>query len=312
MNIVLLGGSGFVGRNLISALAQRGHDCTVLSRDTERCRDLRLLPRVRLLRADPYDVESLTKAVAGADTAINLVGILNESGRSGKGFERAHVQLTENLLQACADSGIERYVQISALGADSEDPDASHYLKTKSKAEQLVRDSKLKYTIVRPSVIFGVGDSFFNRFASLLRWTPILPIACPDSLMQPVWVGDVAEAICRMLESPGSIDQAYPLVGPEKYKLIQLVRYTATAIGKKRLIIGLPDFASRLQGLVFDFIPGKPFSSDNYRSLKLDNVSDKNALPDFGIEPRPLKGYVRDYLCGSARQRRLNSIRSRG
>ncbi len=309
MKIVLLGGSGFVGRNLLSALTQRGHQCTVLSRDPERCRDIRLMPRTTLRRTNPYDVEALTEAVDGADAAINLVGILNESGRSGKGFERAHVELTQNLVQSCEDAGVERYIQVSALGADTDSPEASHYLRTKCRAEQVVRDSRLRYTIVRPSVIFGVNDSFFNRFASLLRWVPVLPVACPNALMQPVWVGDVAEAVCRMLETPESIGQAYPLVGPGKYKLIELVRYTAKVIGKKRLIFGLPDFVSRLQGLVFDFIPGKPFSSDNYRSLKVDNVSAANALTEFGIEPRPVEGYVRNYLRGSSRQQRLSDIR---
>jgi len=311
MNIALLGGSGFVGKNLLPVLAARGHLCSVLSRDPERCREIRLVPGVELVRADPYDSQSLSTALAGADAVVNLVGILNERGRRGKGFRKAHVTLMENLLEACKQAGVGRLLQVSALNADSDDPKASHYLKSKGEAERLINSSGIDYTIVRPSIIFGVGDSFFNRFAGLLKWLPVLPLACPNAKMQPVWVGDLVAAMARMLESRDAVGKVYPLVGPKVYTLIELVRFTAAAQGRKRWIIGLPDFLSRLQGLVCDFVPGKPFSTDNYRSLKIDNVSTENALPGFGIEPRPMEGLVRSYLGGSSHQQRLNAIRQR-
>ena len=178
-------------------------------------------------------------------------------------------------------------------------------------AERLIKHSGIEYTIVRPSVIFGADDSFFNRFAGLLKWLPILPLACPGAQLQPVWVGDVANAVAVILEKRETIGRAYSLVGPGKYSLIDLVRFTAKATEKKRWILGLPDFVSRLQGVVCDFVPGKPFSSDNYRSLKIDNVSDENGLRALGIEPRPLEGLVKSYLCGSSRQQRLDTIRQR-
>jgi uncharacterized protein YbjT (DUF2867 family) len=309
MKIVLVGGSGFVGRTLLSVLSARGHHCTVLSRDTERCRELRLLPGVRLQRANPYDPEALTNALKGTDAVINLVGILNERGRSGKGFERTHVSLVENILAGCESAGVRRFLQVSALNAGTDNPKASHYLRSKGEAEQRIRDSGLAYTIVRPSIIFGVDDSFFNRFAGLLKWLPVMPLACPGARLQPVWVGDVADAIARMLETREAVGQVYPLVGPRDYSLIELVRFTARAIDRKRWIVPLPDFLSKFQGLVCDFVPGKPFSSDNYRSLKIDNVSASNALPAFGIDPRPLEGLVRSYLGGSSRQQRLDAIR---
>lgn len=309
MNIVLLGGSGFVGRNLLPALTARGHSCTVLCRDIQRNRELRLWPGVRLQQVNPYDPEALTVALAGADAVINLVGILNERGRNGKGFKRAHVELVEHLLKACRETGVKRLVQLSALNAGTDDANASHYLKSKGEAERLIRESGVTYTIVQPSIIFGEDDSFFNRFAGLLKWVPALPLACPDARMQPVWVGDVAEAIAAMLETREAAGQVYPLVGPKAYSLIELVRFTASASGKKRWIIPLPDFLSRLQAMVCDFVPGKPFSSDNFRSLKIDNVSSENALPHFGIDPRPLKGLVKSYLGGSSRQKRFNAIR---
>ena len=309
--VALLGGSGFVGRNLLHVLTQRGYRCIVLTRDTERCRELRLVPGVQLRRTNPYDFESLTSALKGADAVINLVGILNEGGRSGKGFHRAHVKLVENLLAACNEAQVARLVQISALNAEVDSPGASHYLKTKGEAERLIKHSGIEYTIVRPSVIFGADDSFFNRFAGLLKWLPILPLACPGAQLQPVWVGDVANAVAVILEKRETIGRAYSLVGPGKYSLIDLVRFTAKATEKKRWILGLPDFVSRLQGVVCDFVPGKPFSSDNYRSLKIDNVSDENGLRALGIEPRPLEGLVKSYLCGSSRQQRLDTIRQR-
>ncbi|MDX1556863.1 MAG: complex I NDUFA9 subunit family protein, partial [Xanthomonadales bacterium] len=289
----------------------RGHRCVVLTRDPERCRELRLHPGVRLRRTNPSDTGSLAEALHGADAVVNLVGILNEKGRSGKGFHRFHVELVERLLEACRQAGVNRFLQVSALNAGIDDPNVSHYLKSKGEAERVIRESGIDYTIVRPSVIFGVDDSFFNRFAGLLKWIPVLPLACPGAGMQPVWVGDVAVAITRMLESREAIGQVYPLVGPKRYSLIELVRFTASAMGKKRWIVGLPDPVSRLQGLVCDFVPGKPFSSDNYRSLKIPNVSDENGLPEFGIDPRPLEGLVRHYLGGSSHQQRLDAIRKR-
>lgn len=309
MNIALLGGSGFVGRNLLPELTARGHHCTVFSRDIQRCRELRLLPGVRLDQTNPYDQEALNAALQGAEVVVNLVGILNERGRSGKGFHRAHVTLVENLLSACGENGVRRIVQISALNAGIDDPNVSHYLRTKGEAEDLIKASGIPYTIVQPSIIFGTDDSFFNRFAGLLQWVPVLPLACPGARMQPVWVGDVSAAVAAMIESQDAAGQVYPLVGPKAYSLIELVRLTASAIGKKRWIVPLPDFLSRLQGLVCDFVPGKPFSSDNYRSLQFDNVSAENALPEFGIDPRPLEGLVRNYLGGSSRQKRYSTIR---
>lgn len=311
MNIAIVGGSGFVGRNLLPVLTARGHRCTVLSRDPQRHRELKLIPHVRLRRANPYDPASLTAALEGADAAINLVGILNERGRNGKGFHRTHVTLVENLLQACREKGVGRLLQVSALNAGIDDPRASHYLKSKGEAEQLIKASGIDYTIVQPSIIFGTGDAFFNRFADLLKLLPVLPLACPKARMQPVWVGDLAEAVARMLESRQAVNKVYVLVGPKQYSLIELVRFTARALGRKRLVIGLPDFMSRMQAMVCDFVPGKPFSTDNYRSLQIDNVSRNNALPEFGIEPRPMEGLVRSYLRGSSRQQRFSAIRQR-
>lgn len=309
LNIALSGGSGFLGRNLIPLLNRAGHRCTVLTRNPEHCRDLLLMPGVSVKHVSPNSAEALDKVLPGHDVIINLVGILNESGRKGKGFKKAHVEHVRNLVEAGERAGVGRFIQVSALGADTGSPNASHYLKSKQEAEKVVVSSSMDATIFRPSVMFGVDDSFFNRFADLLRLVPVLPLACPNALLQPVWVGDVAKAITQSLASPETFGRIYPLVGPTQVKLIDVVRFTARKIGKKRLIIGLPDFLSRLQGLACDFVPGKPFSSDNYRSLKIDNISEVNGLDEFGIDPRPMNGLVSSYLAGSMRQRRLDLMR---
>jgi NADH dehydrogenase len=251
--------------------------------------------------------ENLVPLLEGADAAINLVGILNERGRRGHGFHKVHVETVEHLIEACRATGVKRVVQISALNAGK---GKSHYLASKGEAEALLLSSDaMEPTLVQPSVIFGEGDSFFNRFAGLLRLTPVLPLACPGSRLQPVWVGDVVAAIAEILHRPETIGRTLELAGPKAYTLKQLVQWTANAIGRKRWIIGLPDSLSRLQGLVMDFVPGKPFSSDNYKSLQIDNVSRKNALPELGINPRSINAAVPDYLSGSLRQARLDRWR---
>jgi len=307
MRIVLLGATGFVGRHLLPELSQRGHRCVLLCRAVSRCGQLRLVPGVEL-RPMPT-AANLSAALAGADAVINLIGILNERGRNGRGFRKVHVGITENLIEACRISGVRRVVHMSALNAGK---GTSHYLASKGEAENLLRQADfLDVTIVQPSVIFGAGDAFFNRFASLLRRTPVLPLACPDARLQPVWVGDVVNAIGNILENPWTIGRSLELAGPRVYTLRELVRFTARASGRPCWIIGLPDAVSRLQGWLMDFVPGKPFSSDNYKSLQVDNVSRHNALPELGITPHSINAEVTAYLSGSQHQRRLDDWRQR-
>jgi NADH dehydrogenase len=307
MRIVLLGATGFVGSHLLPELASRGHQCTVLCRNASRSRDLLLIPGVDLRQVTAFTSTDLVSEFAGADAVINLVGILNERGRSGRGFRTVHEELTANLIEACRITGVRRVVQFSALNAGK---GKSHYLISKGKAEDLLRQAEfLEVAIIRPSVIFGAGDSFFNRFAALLRLMPVLPLACPQSKLQPVWVGDVVNAVGCILQSWTRDFRSYDLVGPRVYTLKELVEYTARVLDKRRWIIGLPGPLARLQGFIMDFVPGKPFSSDNYQSLQLDNVSTSNALPELGIRPRSVKAEVPGYLVGSPRQSRLDRWR---
>ena len=309
MRIVLLGATGFLGHRLLPELSAAGYRCTVLSRYLPACRELTIIPGVDVRQADIYDEDQLKMHFDGAAAVINMVGILNESGRKGAGFKRAHVELVEKIIGACRASGVRRLVQVSALNAGK---GSSHYLVSKGQAEELIRAADdLNSTIVQPSVIFGDGDSFFNRFASLLKLAPVLPLACPKAKMQPVWVGDVAQAMTLALEDPETFGQTLIMVGPEVFSLRELVEFTAITVGLKRKIMGLPDGLSRLQGRLMDFVPGKPFSSDNYLSLQIDNTSAENSLWRFGIKPRSLESIVPDYLVGSQRQHHLDEFRKR-
>jgi NADH dehydrogenase len=307
MRIVLLGATGFVGHHLLPVLSAAGHQCIVLSRYRIGCREIDLVPGVELRQADVHNVDVLKSQLASADAVINMVGILNESGRGGSGFRKVHVELVEKLIEACRHAGVSRLVHVSALNAGKGD---SHYLQSKGQAENLIRNAQdLESTIIQPSVIFGDGDSFFNRFATLLKFAPVLPLACPDARMQPVWAGDVAAAMTAALNDPGSVGATLVMVGPEDYSLKELVERTAAFAGLKRRVVGLPDMLSRLQGRLMDFIPGKPFSSDNYRSLQIDNTSVENSLWRFGIRPRAIESVVRGYLGGSFHQKHLDRCR---
>ena len=307
MRIVLLGATGFVGHHLLPALSAAGHQCVVLSRYKPGCRELALIPGIEIRKADVHDADVLKFQLQGADAVVNMVGILNETGRKGAGFRKAHVDLVENLIAACRETGVKRLLQVSALNAGKGD---SHYLISKGQAEDLIRSAgDIDSTIVQPSVIFGAGDDFFNRFAALLKLTPVFPLACPAAKMQPVWVGDVAAAITAALDDPGTIGQTLVIVGPEEFSLKELVEKAAAMAGLRRKVIGLPRGLSRLQAAIMDFVPGKPFSSDNYRSLQIDNTSVENSLWRFGIRPRSIESVASECLGQSMHQQRLDRCR---
>jgi NADH dehydrogenase len=309
MRIVLLGATGFVGHHLLPRLSAAGHSCLALSRYRMAVRELSVIPRVELRQADVHDADTLAGCLQGADAVINMVGILNESGRSGKGFHKAHVELAERVIAACRTAGVRRVVQVSALNAGQ---GKSHYLVSKGEAEQLIRAADdLDATILQPSVIFGEGDSFFNRFAALMRFAPVLPLACPDARLQPVWVGDVAAAITAALPDRAFFGETLVLVGPRQYSLRELVTLTACIAGSSCRIVGLSDSLSRLQARIMDFVPGKPFSTDNYLSLQTDNTSEVNSLPALGIEPRSVESVLPGMLGVSVRQLRLDGCRKR-
>lgn len=304
--IVILGGTGFVGSHLVPRLHADGHQITVLSRNRELNRELGVLPRVRVENADVHDLATLSRKFAGAGAVINLVGILNEPGSDGRGFQRAHVELTETVIAACKAAGVSRLLQMSALRAGD---GASHYLRTRFDAETRVRDSRLDWTLFRPSVIFGPGDGLFFRFAALLQMAPALPLARADSKFAPVYVGDVAEAFARALAHPHSIGHSYELYGPRVISLRGIVQWTADLIGKRRWIIRLPDALGRIQALVGEWLPGKPISRDNFRSLLIDSVGETDGLGELGIVSTPMELIVPAMLGTNLHEQRMDHFR---
>lgn len=305
-HIVVLGGTGFVGHHLVPVLQRHGHRITVLSRNRQSGRRLAVLPRVEVVNEDPYDPARLAARFAGADAVINLVGILNERGSDGSGFRRAHVDLTRGVIDACERAGVRRLLQMSALNAGR---GRSHYLQSRGEAEALVRESALDWTIFQPSVIFGPGDGLFMRFASLLALAPMLPLARPNARFAPVYVGDVAAAFAQALVDRRTIGRSYELYGPDVMSLKQIVEYTARHLGLRRVVLPLPDPLGRLQAAVMDFVPGKPFSSDNYKSLLIDSVGGVDGLFALGIDKTPVSAVVPRMLAKSSRQALLDRSR---
>jgi uncharacterized protein YbjT (DUF2867 family) len=296
--ICMLGGTGFVGRQIAERLYRDGHEVTILTRRRERHRDLLVVPTVRLVDADIHNPAVLRREFAGHDVAINLVGILNERGHSGRGFARVHAELPEKVVEACRASGIQRLLHMSALHAALNAP--SHYLRTKALGEETVHRAhggELAVTSFRCSVIFGPRDGFTNRFAQLLRLVPgLFPLACPDARFQPVYVDDVAAAFVHALDDHQTFGQRYDLCGPKVYRLRELVEYIASLIGRRVHIIELNDMLSHLQAAIMEFAPGKPFSLDNYRSLQIDSVCSKGFPAVFGITPRTLESVAAGWL----------------
>jgi uncharacterized protein YbjT (DUF2867 family) len=297
--VCVLGGTGFVGRVLASRLIRLGYEVRVPTRNRERARRMLVLPGVQLLDADVHDAHTLKRLLRGCTAAINLVGILNERGHDGSGFRVAHLELTEKLVAACQDAGVNRLLQMSALKANAE-RGPSHYLRTKGQAELAIRNAAgedLRYTIFRPSVIFGPEDSFINRFAGLLKLMPIFPLARADARFAPVFVEDVVEAFAGSLADPATYGQTYQLCGPEIYSLGEIVAWIRRELGLRRVVIHLPDPLGRLQALTADYLlPGKPFSLDNFRSLTVASVCTEDGFEPLGIKPRSMKSIVPQYL----------------
>ena len=297
-NLCILGGTGFVGRHLVARLVNSGCQITLPTRRRERHRDFLVMPGVRLVEADVSNEQTLKTLFTDCDAVINLIGILN--GSESK-FRAVHTDLPRQVAEVARDTGVKRLLHMCALGADLQAP--SQYLRSKAAGEQAVFDTAgdaLAVTSFRPSVIFGPDDSFLNRFADLLKLAPVLPLACPEARFAPVYVQDVVRAFEVALTEPKTYRQRLELCGPHSYTLKQLVEYTAQVMGLRRLVIGLSDKLSLMQGQVFEKLPGQIFTTDNYRSMQVPSVCQHNALPDLGINPHALESIAPRYLGGKA------------
>jgi NADH dehydrogenase len=299
-NVLLVGGSGFVGSHIAHLLVARGCSVTVPTRRRESAKHLLPLPTVDVVEADVSEDANLRPLLAGQDAVINLVGLLHSRNGSpyGADFARAHVELPRRIVAAAKSAGVKRLLHMSALHADASGP--SQYLRSKADGEAAVRAAgeALAWTVFQPSVIFGPGDSFLNMFAGLARAFPVLPLASPDARFQPVFVEDVAHAFVDSLERPESHGQTYPLCGPKVYTLRQLVDYVTEVIGCPRLIVGLPDGLSYLQAMMLEFAPGKTLMSrDNYHSMKQDSVCPADCQLPFGRAATTLESVAPAYLA---------------
>jgi NADH dehydrogenase len=294
--ICVLGGSGFVGRHLATRLANRGYTVRVPTRHPQRHREIEVLPGAELVSGNLHDAQSLQEQLSGCDAVINLVGILHEY--SNQSFRKVHVELPAKIVDACRATGIKRLLHMSALHADAA-KGPSQYLFTKGEGEETVlKATDLAVTVFKPSIIFGPDDNFYNQFAGLLKLNPVLPLACPNSRFAPVYVGDVAQAFETALENDATIGQSYELCGPRVYAFKEIVEDIARMLGKKRLVVGLPDSLARLQAKIFGMLPVKIFTMDNYLSLQVDSVCSCNGLETLGITPHSVEGIMTAHFAG--------------
>ena len=310
--ILLIGGTGFVGRHLARVLVDAGVQVTIPTRRYEKNRDVTVLPSVTLVEADVNDAGVLERLASGQDAVINLVGILHGATPAipyGKEFAAAHVELPKKIVAACKAAGVSRLLHMSALNAGKKAP--SEYLRSKAAGEEVIAQSGLDTTIFRPSVIFGARDSFINTFACLLRKLPFLPLGCAEARFQPVSVDDVAKAFAQALDTPGMEGQAYDLCGPTVYSLKEIVEYTAGVLDIKRRIIPLSENLAYFQAALLSLLPSQMMSADNVRSMEIDSVCTGGCKVPAGWNPQPLEAVAPLYLLGAGDTVQLDDYRSR-
>lgn len=310
--ILVLGGTGFVGRSVCERLVERGHGGGLVRVPTRRLahgRVVQSLPTVELVEADVHDPAQLRRLLQGCDAVVNLVAILHGSPAA---FERVHVALPQALAAACAAAGVRRMLHVSALGVGEGAP--SNYLRSKTRGEAVLQGhAALELTLLRPSVIFGADDRFLNLFAQLQRLAPFMPLAGSSAQFQPVWVEDVASAVVRSLDMPASIGQVYECAGPDVFTLSQLVRLAGQWAGCERPQLPLPGFVGQLQALMMELLPGEPLMSrDNIASMQRPNVASAQlpGLQALGIRATPLQAVGPLYLGPNTGRARLERWRA--
>ena len=285
MNITILGGTGFVGLSLINYLAKTKNNISVITRNREENKKILVYPNVSLVEANVHNLEELTEHTKKTDVLINLIGILNERGHSGRGFRKAHSDLARIILGACKANNIKRLLHMSALNADPKGP--SHYLRTKGEAESYLMTYGKRFsniTIFRPSVIFGKNDSFILRFSKLLDFVPFLfPLACHNAKFAPVFINELTEFMVNTINDSKSFNRIYNLCDPKVYSLKEILELIIQTKNINTKVIPLSNFLSKTQATIMEFVPGKPFSVDNYNSCKRDSFceSDYNFYSDL-------------------------------
>ena len=296
--VTVLGGSGFIGRCLVERLVASGATVRVGVRHPEKA--VFTVPpdakgSIEVVNANVQDDAAVCAAVENADSVINLVGILYETKRQT--FAPIHEEGARRVATAAKNAGVERLIHMSALGASRSSP--SEYARSKAAGEQAVRQIFPEATIVRPCVVFGPGDDFFNRFAGMALLSPALPlIGGGKTRFQPVYVNDVVEAFMAILADPKTRGHTYELGGPSIYTFRQLMEILLAEIGRKRLLISLPFFLAEIQGALLQVLPKPPLTRDQVKLLKADNVvsGTEATFAELGIEPTPLEAVLSTYV----------------
>ena len=292
--VTIFGGSGFLGRHTVRALARQGWRIRVACRKPNMgffLRPLGQVGQIALSKCDVTDPVQVAEAVRGADAVVNLVGVLFGD------FESAHVTAPETIAQAAQAAGVKALVHVSALGADSESDSA--YAVSKAEGETRLRAAFPAATILRPSIVFGPEDGFFNKFAGLARFLPFLPlIGGGKTLFQPVFVGDVAAAIAAALDNPAAQGRTYELGGPTRYSFRQLMEIVLRETGRKRLLLPVPFGLAMIKAVFLQLAPNPLLTPDQVKLLKTDNVVSPTAagLADLGITPTTVEAEVPSYL----------------
>lgn len=307
--VTVFGASGFIGRYVVRALAARGIRVRAAVRRPHLANKLRVMGvpgQIQLVQANVRDRNSVARAVEGASAVVNLVGVLHQEGRQG--FVALHAQGAQNIAEAAAAAGVPRLVHISAIGADPESP--SVYARSKAEGEARVRAAFPGATILRPSVVFGVEDQFFNKFANMFRYTPVfapIPILLfgGKTRMQPIYVRDVAEAVARVLERKATAGKTFELGGPRVYTFKELLNFTLETIDRPRWLLPAPGPIALTMGFLGEMAGALPFvdppiTRDQVLMLKRDNVAGEGAdlghLSDLEIAPTTVEAVVPGYL----------------
>ena len=293
MKICILGGTGFVGRSLINALSKENYTFTVITRDFDKNKDLAIYPNLKLIQEDVYNEKRMLEVSKSHDVLINLIGILNEKGFRGKGFYLAHSKIARIILNVCKQNRIKRILHMSALNANP--GGSSHYLRTKGEAESFLHTYGERFadvTSFRPSVIFGTEDSFINRFSNLLKIIPfVFPLACAQTRFAPVYVGDLVNFMKDSIDDVSSFNKKIDICGPKIYTLEEIVKIVIEVKGYSTKVIPLNNALSKFQAVIMEFLPGKPFSIDNFNSCLVDSISESGLK--FKTE---LESVIKQYL----------------
>lgn len=293
----VFGGSGFIGRYVVKRLAAQGRVVRVAVRNPQGASFLKPMGRVGQivpLYASLAQEGTVERAVEGAELVVNLVGILTE--RRAGDFHRVHAEGAGRVARAAAASGVGRMVQVSAIGADPDSP--SLYAKSKALGEAAVREAMPRATILRPSVVFGAEDQFFNRFGAMAQYMPFMPVIAGDTQFQPVYVGDVADAVMAALLRPDAAGALYELGGPDVWSFREILQWILRQTHRDRRLVNIPMGLARAQAAIMERLPGKPLTRDQLLLLSRDNVTSPGVpgLAELGIVPTPIELVVPEYV----------------